>query len=343
MRIAALFFLFCLSVISGSEKTIALFVRVDFSGEYSLAQRIQTACKHIGWRAEIIDIEKKKEFKQKRYDFAINLVPGAHKHASCKNYLAIFHPIHHDFNKNGFLTRKYRSYDGYLLTYFPKKKRFVNRKYPYMIWYPTVQEQEYREVDPSSLFHICCCWGNRFESEKFRKFLSLLDKESYTRFYGNSKFQEIYPQSYRERIAYDDESLCEVAARAGVSLVLHSSDHNRYGIPSGRIFEAAAASTVIISDKNKFVEKNFSDSVLYIDTDQDAVSIFNQIQSHMSWIRKNKPEALEKAKKAHTIFEEKFLLEDQLLALEKFHDRLSSRPRGIFWALLETLGYSKSP
>lgn len=195
-----------------------------------------------------------------------------------------------------------------------------------MRWYPTVQKLEYQTTDPSHLFYICCTWGNRFQDEKFRRCLRLLDKEPYVRFYGSPLFQVLYPQSYQGTIPYDDESLYEIAAQAGVTLVLHSSDHNAYGLPSGRIFEAAAASTVIICDQNAFVRENFGDSVLYINTDEDGESIFNQIQRHMDWIKDNRTEALEKAKKANAIYKEKFLLEDQLLRLEEFHDRLSLLP-----------------
>ena len=341
-----LFSLLFLSGLEASEKYVGLFVNRDFRGELSFAYRIQFACRNIGWKADVIDIPKKGEFRDKKYDFVINLIPGAYKHAGCKNYLAIFHPLHHYFNKKGFLFRKYCSYDGYLLTYSPaalgkKRKSFANpRKYPFMSWYPTVQKQNAKAADPSSLFYICCSWGNRFEDEKFQNFLKRLDSEPYTRFYGSSIFQSAYPESYRGEIAYDDESLYEMAANAGVALVLHSSDHNQHGIPSGRIFEAAAASCIIISDRNAFVQNTFGDNVLYINTGEDAVSIFNQIRGHMNWIRENKLKALEMAKKANQIFKENFLLEDQLLRLGEFHDRLTHKPGSLFWTWLQSLGLS---
>jgi hypothetical protein len=43
-------------------------------------------------------------------------------------------------------------------------------------------------------------------------------------------------------------------------------------------------------------------------------------------------EALEKAKRANQIYKEKFLLEDQLLQLGKFHDRLSKKTKYFAWA-----------
>jgi len=195
-------------------------------------------------------------------------------------------------------------------------------------------------VDPSHLFYICCAWGDRFEDEKFQKCLSLLDKEPYARFYGSSQFQFVYPQSFQGALPHDDDSLYEIAAETGASLVLHSAIHNACGLPSGRIFELAAASNVIICDQNAFVREHFGDSVLYIDTNKDGQSIHKQIQHHMDWISANKIKALEKAKKAYVINKEKFSLEDQLLRLGEFHDQLSNESKNLAWMWLQRIGLS---
>lgn len=314
------------SALSGTERHIALVVRPEFRGESAFAYRLKSACKNIHWKADIIDVTKATIFK-KKYDFVINLSPGSYKFPNCNNYLAIFHPTHHYFDGEGHLISEYRSYDGYLLAYSPQSyvnesKDFINgHPLSSMQWYPTVQKQKFKKVDPLYLFHICCHWGNRINGE-FLQLLNFLDKQSYTRFYGSPTVQQLYPQSYLGEIPYEGNALFKLASKAGISLVIHSEDHNKYGVPSGRIFEAAAASTVIICDQNAFVQKHFGDSVLYIDTKANAFSVFNQIEDHMNWIRTNKSAALKKAKKAYAIYRKKFLLEDQLLRLEEFHNNL---------------------
>lgn len=331
-----LFFLLFCCLAYASERRIALLVRDEFKGEISFAYRLQAACQNLHWKAEIVFIEKSKVLRKKSYDFVINLVPGTYRHPKCKNYLAVFHPKHHLFKKKGALKKEYRSYDGYLTTFEPppighKESLSNSQKFPHFRWYPSAQKRPFQIVDPTHLFFICCIWGNRFEDEKFRQLLGLLDKEPYTRFYGKPLFKSLFPQSYLGKIPYDEESLMRIAAAAGVTLILHSNDHNAQGIPSGRIFEAAAASTVIICDQNAFVQEHFGDSVLYIDTQQDSNSILSQIQSHMKWIQENKTAALEKAEKAYSIYQEKFLLEDQLLKLEKFHEQASSQLISFIW------------
>ncbi len=322
------FLVAALSMLNGAERSIALIVAPRCKGEISFAYRIQAACKNIGWKAHIFNIQEARELKNNSYDFVISLVPGIYKHPRCNNYLAIFDPVNHYFDEHGFLRKDFRSFDGYLLTYTPgagtEKKSFAKRhKYPYMSWLPCVQKRAYRLVDPSYLFHTLCGWGNRFQDERFQECFQLLDCEPYMRLYGDSELGKWYPHSYRGAIPYDSESLYRSVEEAGIVLIFHSADHNAHGLPSGRIFEAAASSAVIICDNNAFVRNCFGDAVLYIDTDQDGPSIYRQIHAHMEWIAGNKAEALEKAKRAHTICVERFALEDQLIRLGKFHDRLS--------------------
>lgn len=321
LRSAGFFFLFFQLTfffsLASSERHIALLVHSRFQGELSFAYRIQAACRNIQWKADLIYFQNSQDLHVKEYDFVINLAAGIYEHPKCKNYLAVFHPKHHFFNEPGELKNTFRSYDGYLLTYEP-----TSFPYPYMLWYPTVQRREYQTVTPLRLFYVCSTWGNRLQNETFQKLLNLLDQEEYTRVYGKKQFHELYPKSYSGEIPFDAESLLECMAQAGVALVLHSSDHNAYGLPSGRIFEAAAASCVIICDQNAFVKKHFGKSVLYINTSENGPSIFSQIQSHMKWIWTHNRNALKMARKAHDIYRNKFLLEDQLLRLESFHQQL---------------------
>lgn len=315
-----LFFLASISSLISSERHIALLVKPNYKGELSFAYRIQAACRNIAWKADLIYLKNSQDLHGKDYDFVINFAPGIYEHPKCNNYLAIFHPKHHFFKQPEVLKDKFCSYDGYLLTYEPE-----SFPYPFMLWYPSVQHREYQTVNPLHLFYVCSSWGNRLQNKTFQNFLNLLEQEDYTRFYGKKLFRELYPRSYQGEISFDANSLLDCMARAGVALVLHSTDHNEYSLPSGRIFEAAASSCVIICDQNAFVQEHFGNSILYIDTSETGSSIFHQIQNHMMWIWENKRDALEKARRAHEIYKSKFLLEDQLLRLEVFHNQISQK------------------
>lgn len=320
------------TLIKPEAKNIAIITDSNFLGETNFAYRLKSACQNMGWKAEIIDVKTSNNLKKAKYDFAINLGPFVYQRPKCKNYLAVFHPTKGLFKKSGYLMRKYTHYDGYLLTFSPSvpDKNFGSSKRPYMMWYPSVQRVEYKKVNPTHLFHLCSTWGDRFKDEKYLECFHLLDGQPFMRFYGNPIFKERYPQSFQSSIPFDENSLFEIAANEGITLVLHSVQHNAHGIPSGRIFEAAASSTVIISDTHPFVKEHFGDNVLYIDTQNDGQAIFDQIVTHMHWIAAHPSQAQEMAKKTYEIQDEKFSLEKQLIELGIFHEE-RSKLRFIPW------------
>lgn len=327
-RFAILFLLFAKFSFLTAEvqtKNIALVVRSGFLGEVEFAHRIIKASENIGWKASILDC-KDPNFNEKIYDFAICLVPGIRR-LECPSYLALFDPKNHYFRSNGMLKIEYAHYNGYLITYeinLENKSCHLFRHRPWMSWMPSVQFQDFQDIDPSHLFYICCNWGNRCKDQKYKTFLHLLDETSDAHFYGLSTYRAMYPNSYVGVIPMDGESVLKKIHSDGICLVLHSSDHLENEIPSGRIFEAVASSSVVISDKNPFVMKNFGDSILYIDHTETGESLFQQTQEHINWIKAHKEEANTMAKKAHDIYKDRFLLEDQLIRLGEFHDQVTS-------------------
>lgn len=229
----------------------------------------------------------------------------------CKNYLILF-DNKYTINDNFELKKEYLNYDGYLCTI-----KFTSN--PSMIWYPTVQNTDYVEVKPNKLLHLI---NKTLLNTKYSKVLKRLDRQGYCAYYGRGVNPSQFPNSYRGKIPYNGVSLLRALCESGIVLIIHRDTHNQMGIPSGKIFEAAAASCVIISDRNPFVLEHFGESVLYFDNEADIPTIFSQIDAHMQWIKENPEEALIKAKQAHTIFSEKFSLENQLLQLEKMHEHL---------------------
>ena len=108
----------------------------------------------------------------------------------------------------------------------------------------------------------------------------------------------------------------------GIVLVLHSDKHLKGNAPTGRIFEAAAAGCVVISDRHPFVIQEFGDAVLYIDQEGAPEAICQQIQDHLTWIRSHPEKALEMASRCHRIFVSRFTLEKQLLHLKEIYEKI---------------------
>ncbi len=175
-----------------------------------------------------------------------------------------------------------------------------------MSWYPTVSATYY-QPQPTKLMY---CGSKRLDKTLWKR----LDNSGYFVVYGLKMEWQDY-QSHQGYIPADGESFVRTINQNGIYLILHSEPHLKEGAPTGRIFEAAAAAAVIISDKHPFIEREFQDSVLYIDTKRSDV--FEQIETHMKWIKENPEEARKKARLAHAIFLEKFTLEQQVARLYK--------------------------
>jgi hypothetical protein len=319
--IVLLFFTFGYCNLQANEKHIAVVTRPGWSGELEFAYRIHKAGSNLGWKVDIVDF-KDSSINTKQYDFVLCLVPDAFK-SNHHTYLTLFDPKSHFFKESGSLAKEYRSYTGYLLTYEPnhRSKSFAEiSKHPWMKWYPSSQLTEYNETDPSHLFYVCSNWSQRSSDPRYKILLTLLNSQYYTRLYGLGHFKDLYPESYVSFIPVDGESMLQEINNSGIALVLHSLIHLDSAIPSGRIFEAVASSSVVICDKNPFVMQHFGDSVLYIEQNSSGYEIFKQIDNHVNWILEHKEEAKAMAKKAHSIYLEKFTLENQLSKLEELHD-----------------------
>lgn len=322
-----LLLLFILAVFSFSVEiegtAIGVITNPEWKGEYSFAQRVKAAGKNLGWDVTLLHSQSNLD-SQEEFDWILTLTPdGVNQIANSKapNYLVIFDPVHHYFAKDFHVDERFSAYYGYLKTFkdplvIPLDKK--QKIYP-LPWYPTVQFRLYQRVNLKALFYFMGFWGNRLDDTRYKQLQFLLAQQSYAAFFGDPTCGSLYPVAYKGRIAFSSESIQKQIAHLGICLVLHSDTHIQHKIPSGRIFEAAASSAVIISDKNSFVEEHFGDAVLYVDQTASGEEMFRQIDAHMDWIATHKEEALQLARRSYDIFHENFVLEQQLLQFHEGH------------------------
>ena len=103
---------------------------------------------------------------------------------------------------------------------------------------------------------------------------------------------------------------------AGVTLVLQNIKHLKANNPAAlRVFEAASAGNVIISDRMKFYEEEFGDCIFYIDPSEEPQKVVNKIDNIMQWVEKNPELADQKAKCVYDIYIKKYSMETQLLRI----------------------------
>lgn len=302
----------------------------NYVGDREVAWRIKIAGERLGWTMILDEIEGRQVRKHQQLDWVICMLPNNEfTSPHCPNYLMVFHPFWY-LDDDRRLVPFYEKYDGYLLTVndretIEKGLKLKNKAFNHVPFYPSVYEVPYREVELNNLMTMIPVWSNRLTDAKFKTLYHLLSQTGNVKFYGVHKNEDIISSGYMGSIPFDGSSVIGVLQRHGIVLILHSDIHNAEGIPTSRIFEAAAASAVIISDENPFVRKHFGDSVFYIDTSLSAENIFSQIQEHLQTISDHPQHVLEMAKRAHEIFMENFEMSDQLLKIESMHREVLSQ------------------
>jgi glycosyltransferase involved in cell wall biosynthesis len=192
---------------------------------------------------------------------------------------------------------------------------------PIMEGYPSVYATNFIPLEYKKLFYCGDNSDNLRNSPKYKVIMSELEKKGYFQVFGPPDRWQYLTNAYKGFVASDGVALLKKMQDNGISLILHSKENLRDSIPTGRIFEAAAASTVIISDANKFIKDEFGNCVLYIDVKKPAYDIVAQIDTHMSWIKSHPEQARAKAKCAHEKFRQKFLLETLLVNIASVYEQ----------------------
>lgn len=326
-----------------------------YGGEGDMATRMEITGKKMGWNSKCFYSnaelnrsvappetrfafpEKENDFLMRppsilisefKPDFIISLFPTTYFSSKIPHYLALTRSNDVNIQLYG---QELLKFDGYLcvpqnMDSFLQFLESHGKKFYGIDWYPTYGSTPYIPVKANRLFYCGTNYDPRRSSTIFYQLICLLDQAGYLDLYGTSAMRNWGIKSYKGEIPYDGKSLVETIKKSGISLILHSEEHLKSGVISGRIFEAAAAGNVIISDRHPFIMEEFGDCVLYLDIDEDvhgsSPEMFKQIDSYVQWILGHPKEAEEMAKKAHTIFVEKFSLESRLKALAEMHEQI---------------------
>lgn len=189
-------------------------------------------------------------------------------------------------------------------------------------WYPTLERSNYNHDDPKyNKIHYTYggAWDKKRSSDQIILALKSLGKNYIIDIYGKDIIEtygvyarDVFGSSYKGFIPTARKYL-DVMHDYKAILVLHSENHIKHKIPSGRIFEAMASARVIISDENEWVKKILGDNALYIDTlNKQHNEIQAQIENHMKWINSNPEKVKMMTKNVKNIFNEKYALETQV-------------------------------
>lgn len=167
-------------------------------------------------------------------------------------------------------------------------------------------------------------FGTNWDGTRFKSLFRYLGNEAYFLAYGpTDKWRHIGARARKGVVPFDGHSVISTYRQAGVGLCLHLPDFRRDNTPSNRIFEITASGAVAISDRVKIIEQTYGDSVLYIERDCSEKEVFEQIKSHMIWIREHPEDAVLKAREANEIFNRQFSLETLIGNIVELHEQMT--------------------
>ncbi len=131
--------------------------------------------------------------------------------------------------------------------------------------------------------------------------------------------------AYCGPLPFDGVSVIGALRELGIALCLHKHAHRQANCPTMRLFEAAAAGALIITDNFEFPHYWFRNSVLYVDAELPAERVVRQIVSHVEWARLNPVAASRLAKRSNELFRQHLSLETMLQSLPEFVDQVRQR------------------
>lgn len=165
---------------------------------------------------------------------------------------------------------------------------------------------EYRELsDRRTLAYI----GVHWDGLRHNQFLKRLYDHRLINIYGPVGSWKDYPEAYRGSVPFDGNAVTLTLRKHGVVLCIHKDEHRIADTPSMRMFEAAAAGCVIITDEIPFAKRTLGDSVFHIDLKDPPELNLQKVAGILKWVDANPAHANEMARRSHEILNKEFSIE----------------------------------
>lgn len=218
----------------------------------------------------------------------------------------------YSYNTEVFGFENMKSYDAFAIA-SPVIENYLNtmcfrspvKRDKYVI-YPSTGRRSY---EPVETFRKIAYVGSNWQGNRHRDLFMNCNKINV---YGPRKSWEYLKDGvskYCGELPFGNGAVDQTYRKNGIGLCFHSEQHLKDSVPNMRIFEMAAAGALVFADKLEFIEQNFGDSVIYIDTSKSDQEIIEQIDDNYYWVLSHEEKAREMAHRANEIFNEKFCLE----------------------------------
>ncbi len=217
------------------------------------------------------------------------------------------------FQNDPRILRSVCSYDGYLVGPDVTLKavcqsvgRFCSAK-PIADFrvYPSSPSGIAQAEEFSSLLYL----GTNWDGSRHAGLLAKLAAERLVALYGPPAAWRHLPEIYCGPLPFDGASVIRACAKHGVVLCLHLDDHRELDTPGMRIFEAASAGCVILSDDIPFVRRMFGDAVFVIPSELDDDDKLAFIRDRLEFVKNHQMVAREMGGTVKEIFDRELSLD----------------------------------
>lgn len=292
------------------------------SAEEECIKRIVEGAIEAGYACDVVDtsyrlISSRKKITSATHDFVLHIHYCSGKAENIFSIATLWNPIkfYHDWgyrkSADTLMTNDAFVQSGSEETVRQVERLSFNGTYQnsfFPFFYPSPASSLFQPQikDEYKLMYCGINWEKLTGKKgRFDELLKKLDEKNLISIYGPEIFHGIRPwegyKNYRGEIPFDGVSMIKEISDCGVALVISSENHIQDEIISNRLFEALAAGAIIVADHNQAVKKLIGNNCLYIDT-SDSELCFHQIKSHLEWIKENRQQAHELARRAQEIF-----------------------------------------
>jgi len=217
------------------------------------------------------------------------------------------------FQNDPRILRSVCSYDGYLVgpdvtlkAVCESAGRFSSPK-PIADFrvYPSSPSGIAQAKEFSSLLYL----GTNWDGSRHAGLLAKLAAERLLALYGPPAAWRHLPGAYCGPLPFDGTSVIRACAKHGVVLCLNLEDHRELDTPSMRIFEAASAGCVVLSDDIPFARRIFGDAVFVIPSELDDDDKLAFIRDRLDFVKNHPRVAGEMGATVKEIFDRELSLD----------------------------------
>ncbi len=286
------------------------------SAEAEFLKRFQIACQNMG-NVEAKRVVTSDDINAYDPDVVLVLFEYSRKLTKYPTLGMIWSPLSF-YEDDSFRILSIKGYDGYLvgnkeLTRFCNDLQFGRavKKPVGEFFLPTTYRTKTVAIEKVKQPTLCYM-GVHWDGGRHASLFDTLANTKLITFYGPEDSWIRHAENYGGLIPFDGKSVQNTIAKHGVALCLHKREHLRQNTPSMRIFETLSVGAIPICDRIQFALDELSDVALFVDTTMSAKKVAKQVEEHMEWIRENREEAAERARRGKEWFDKNWSLEAKI-------------------------------